>query len=241
MHTAQPLKTTLFMLVIVSLLMAACVKSDKKAGGPITLTTDIDKISYSIGTQIGTNFKQNKIEINTDILARAISDVMTDQKMALTEEEMQAVLDKFQTDMRAKMEASRNDELAANQAKASAFLAQNAAKPGITTLPDSLQYEVITEGTGPKPKDTDTVKVHYTGYLEDGTEFDSSYKRNEPAEFPLNSVIPGWTEALKLMKTGAKYKIYLPPQLGYGARGNQVIPPNSLLIFEIELIEIVKK
>ena len=117
---------------------------------------------------------------------------------------------------------------------------ENAKKPGVVTLPDSLQYVVLTEGNGPIPKENNTVKVHYRGFLADGTEFDSSYKRNQPAEFPLDGVIPGWTEALKLMKTGAKWRIFLPPSLGYGPRGNQTIPPNSLLIFEIELLEIVK-
>jgi FKBP-type peptidyl-prolyl cis-trans isomerase len=240
MHKARLLTTTLFMLFIVSLILAACAKSGKKPEGKIELKNDVDKISYSIGTQIGQNFKQNDIEINADILARAINDVLTDQKLALTEEEMSNVMNKFQNDMRTKMEASRNAQMTANQAKASAFLEENAKKPGVVTLPDSLQYVVLTEGNGPIPKENNTVKVHYRGFLEDGTEFDSSYKRNQPAEFPLNGVIPGWTEALKLMKTGAKWKIFLPPSLGYGPRGNQTIPPNSLLIFEIELLEIVK-
>ena len=120
-------------------------------------------------------------------------------------------------------------------------MAENAKKPGITALGDSLQYEVIKEGTGPKPKETSTVKVHYRGTLIDGTEFDSSYSKGEPTEFLLNRVIPGWTQAMQLMKTGAHWKVYIAPRLAYGKSSrNPTIPPNSLLIFDIELLEIVK-
>ncbi|MFC1607587.1 FKBP-type peptidyl-prolyl cis-trans isomerase [Candidatus Latescibacterota bacterium] len=231
-----------FIAILLSFtLMLSCNSGTKGNDGPVNLETEADKISYSIGVQIGQNFKDNMIDINSVILARAIEDVINGNGTAMTDEEMAAVMNKFQTEMMAKRQEQMMTDQIENRQKASAFLAENALKAGVTTLPDSLQYEVIQDGSGKSPKETDKVKVHYRGTLLDGTEFDSSYARNQPAEFVLQGVIKGWTESLMLMKPGAKWKVYIPPELGYGERGYPPnIPANSLLIFEIELLEIVE-
>ena len=209
---------------------------------PGEFKTDMKKVSYIIGTQLGQNFRLGGIDVNADIFVRGLDDIGNDTAPALTEAEMEEVMKKFQEDMSVKQEAEYNVALTTNRAEASAFLVENAMKPGITTLPDSLQYEVMNEGSGSKPQASDTVRVHYRGTRLDGTVFDSSYSRNQPAEFPLNGVIPGWTEVLQLMKTGAKWKVYIPPELAYGTSGRPpTIGPNLLLIFEIELLEIVEK
>jgi len=212
------------------------------AGGePGEFRVDMNKVGYIIGTQIGQNFKLNEMDISLDIFVRGLDDITNDKTPALTDVEIGEVMQKFEEEMRAKQEAAFNESLTKNKAEASAFLEENAKKSGITTLPDSLQYEIMTEGSGPKPKAENTVKVHYKGTLIDGTEFDSSYSRNQPAEFPLTGVIKGWTEVLQLMKTGAKWKVFIPAELGYGTQGSPpIIGPNALLIFEIELLEIVK-
>ena len=212
-----------------------------EGGEPGEFKVDMNKVSYIIGTQIGQNFKLHEMDISADIFARGLDDITNDRTPALTDAERGEVMQKFDEGMRVKQEAALNEALTKNKAEASAFLEENAGKSRITTLPDSLQYEILTEGSGPKPKAENTVKVHYKGTLIDGTVFDSSYKREKPAEFPLTGVIKGWTEVLQLMKTGAKWKVFIPPELGYGANGSPpIIGPNSLLIFEIELLEIVK-
>jgi len=242
MHKAPLAACGICTLAAGLLLLSGCLPSGKKSEAPAELKTEVDKISYSIGTQIGQNLKQSEVIINSDLLARGVDDVINDRKLALSEQEMTTVMQKFQTDMMAKRQQAQAKQQTENRAKASAYLAENAAKPGVTTLPDSLQYTVVKEGTGAIPKPTDTVRVHYTGYFVDGTEFDSSYKRNQPAEFTVNGVIPGWSKVLSLMKVGSKWKIVIPPALAYGEMGNPpTIPPNSLLIFDIELLEIVKK
>ena len=231
-HTHQS-KIVLLMLIFFFLTILACTGKD---GGKVELKSEDDKVSYTIGIQLGENFKQQGIDINPDILSSAINDVLAGTPLQLTDDEMTAVMQDFQTKMVAQQQKQASDNIVA----ASAFLADNAQKPGITTLPDSLQYEVITEGTGVKPKTTDTVKVNYHGTLLDGTVFDRSVERGEPIEFPLSGVIPGWTEVLQLMKTGAKWKVFIPPNLAYGAGGRPGIPPNALLTFEMELLEIVE-
>jgi FKBP-type peptidyl-prolyl cis-trans isomerase FkpA/FKBP-type peptidyl-prolyl cis-trans isomerase FklB len=151
------------------------------------------------------------------------------------EEAQQAIMN-----LRISLQEKRMKAAEENKAKGEAFLSQNKAKEGVHTTASGLQYRVLREGTGPKPKATDVVTVHYTGRLIDGTEFDSSYKRNEPAKFQLDSVIKGWTEGLQLMPTGSKYELVIPAELGYGPMGNQAIPGNSVLIFEVELLGIGK-
>jgi FKBP-type peptidyl-prolyl cis-trans isomerase FkpA/FKBP-type peptidyl-prolyl cis-trans isomerase FklB len=201
------------------------------------LSSDKGKLSYAIGQQIGRQIKGQGIDIDADTLAASIGDAVSGKESRLKPEEMQAAMMKAQQDAMAKMEA----EGKANKEKGEKFLAENKAKSGVKTTPSGLQYEVITEGKGASPKATDVVKVNYKGTLLDGTEFDSSYKRGEPAEFPLNAVIKGWTEGLQLMKVGGKNRLFVPSDLAYGPQGRPGIPPNSTLVFEVELLDIVKK
>ena len=203
---------------------------------------DYKKVSYIIGWQIGGDFKNSGVEdIRTKKFGRAIDDALQGKTSAIAETDMEPIMEVFMNDMRAKQEAKFAKEQIDNRIEASAYLAENAKKSGVTTLPDSLQYTVINAGTGPKPKAEDTVRVHYRGTYVDGSEFDSSYKRNEPAEFPVQGVISGWQEALQLMNVGSKWQVSIPPELAYGEMGRPGgIPPNKLLIFEMELIDIVK-
>ena len=205
-----------------------------------TLKTEMEKVSYIIGTQIAGNFKAGDIEVNLDSLMLGLKDALEGKQLALSQEEMKQVYDGFQKQMRAKQAAKQAMEAAKNLAAGTAFLEANKAKEGVKVLPSGLQYKVIKEGTGSTPTADDKVKTHYRGTLIDGTEFDSSYKRNQPAEFPVKGVIKGWTEALQLMKVGDKWELYIPADLAYGQRGRPSIPGNSTLIFEIELLEIVK-
>jgi len=202
--------------------------------------TEMDKVSYIIGTQIGENLKKAEIDVNLELLIQGLKDTLKGKEPALSQAYMQKVYSDWQQRMRAKQVARQKKEAAENLAAGTAFLEANKAKQGVKVLPSGLQYKVITEGTGNTPTADDKVKTHYRGTLIDGTEFDSSYKRNEPAEFRVKGVIKGWTEALQLMKEGGKWELYIPANLAYGQRGRPGIPPNSTLVFEIELIEIVK-
>lgn len=199
-----------------------------------------DKISYSIGVDIGRNLKRSEIEINADQLKQGLNDAIGGGTLLLTDAEMQQTMQAFQTDMQAKMTKKRAEAGEKNKAEGEAFLATNKAKEGVKTLPSGLQYQVITEGKGEKPKSTDSVKTNYRGTLINGTEFDSSYKRNEPAVFPVTGVIPGWTEALQLMPVGSKWRLFVPANLAYGENGPREIGPNSTLLFEVELLGIEK-
>ncbi len=205
----------------------------------MTLKDDKDKVSYSIGLNIGRSMKTEGLPINPDALAAAMKDVFAGAKPQLTDEEVQTVMQNFQKEMQAKQTAAREEGLGKNKAEGEKFLADNKKKEGVKTTASGLQYKVIKDGTGKTPKATDTVKTHYRGTLLSGTEFDSSYKRNEPAEFPVNGVIKGWTEALLLMKEGAKWQLFIPSELAYGERGaGKDIGPNSTLIFDIELLSV---
>jgi FKBP-type peptidyl-prolyl cis-trans isomerase FklB len=200
---------------------------------------NMDDVSYSIGVDIGGNLKRNNVEANLDELLAGIKASIAGGDLRMTETEMRDLMMAFQTKMRedrVKLDAEAADK---NLKDAEAFLADNAKKDGVKTTDSGLQYEVITEGTGPQPLPSDKVKAIYKGTLADGTVFDDS--RGEPREFPLNRVVKGWQEALPMMKTGGKWKLYVPPALGYGERRQgAVIEPNSLLVFEIELVEISK-
>jgi len=202
--------------------------------------TEMDKLSYIIGTQIGGNLKKAEVDVNLELLIQGLKDTLQGKEPALSQAEMQKVYSDWQQRMRAKQLAKQKKEAAENLAAGTAFLEANKAKQGVKVLPSGLQYKVITEGTGNTPTADDKVKTNYRGTLIDGTEFDSSYKRNKPAEFRVKGVIKGWTEALQLMKEGGKWELYIPANLAYGERGRPGIPPNSTLVFEIELIEIVK-
>ncbi len=203
------------------------------------LKDDKDKVSYAIGLNIGKSMKQEGLDISPDALAAAMKDVFAGAKPQLTDEEVQTVMQDFQKKMMAKQMAAREEGLGKNKAEGEKFLADNKKKEGIKTTASGLQYKVMKDGTGKIPKATDTVKTHYRGTLINGTEFDSSYKRGEPAEFPVNGVIKGWTEALQLMKEGSKWQLFIPSELAYGERGaGKDIGPNSTLIFDIELISV---
>lgn len=198
-----------------------------------------DRISYGIGFNLANSLKNSGIEINQDLLFQAVKDVLNDKPTLLNETEVREVLTSLQKDMRAKMEEKRKTAAETNKKEGEAFLAENKSKPGVVTLPSGLQYKVLQEGKGKSPSSNDTVTVHYRGTLLDGTEFDSSYQRNQPATFKVNGVIKGWTEALQLMKEGAKWQLFIPSQLAYGEFGaGQKIGPNSTLIFDVELLEV---
>jgi FKBP-type peptidyl-prolyl cis-trans isomerase FklB len=205
------------------------------------LITEQDRVSYSIGLSIGSNFKQQSIEITLEPLMAGIKDALLNSKPRLTQQEIQATMEAFRKDMTAKIKKKKESQAGQNVAEGEQFLRKNGSKKGIITTTSGLQYEIIKKGTGPKPKLTDTVICHYTGTLLNGTVFDSSYKRNSPASFPVNGVIKGWTEALQLMETGSKWKLYIPSNLAYGSRGaGNAIGPGATLVFEIELLEIKK-
>jgi FKBP-type peptidyl-prolyl cis-trans isomerase FklB len=198
-----------------------------------------DKVSYSIGLDIGMTFQKQKMEINTDVLAAGVKDGLSGAKPLLTPEEVRQVMTQFSKDMREKTAAASKEVAEKNTKEGEKFLAENKAKPGVKTTASGLQYKVDKEGNGTPPKETDTAVVNYRGTLIDGTEFDSSYKRGEPATFPVNRVIKGWTEALQLMKPGAKYHLYIPSNLAYGPGGTGGdIGPNATLIFEVELLSV---
>jgi FKBP-type peptidyl-prolyl cis-trans isomerase FklB len=192
-----------------------------------------DNASYAIGLNIGSNFHKQKIELTTDAFVAGLKDGLADKRQ-MTEAQVRDTMQQFEKDM----EAQRKAQAEKNLKDGEKFLEENKKKEGVKTTASGLQYKVLKEGTGPQPKDTDTVTVNYKGTLINGTEFDSSYKRNEPSSFPLNAVIRGWTEGLQLMKVGSKYQFFIPPALAYGERGpSGEIGPNSTLIFEVELMD----
>ncbi len=203
--------------------------------GEVKLETDQQKVSYVLGYQAGAQMKQQNMNVDFETLTKAIKDGLDGVTPRLTGEQAAAVMQKFQAEQRAQQAKAGEDN-----AKAGAtFLAENKNKPGVTALENGLQYKIIKEGTGSKPKATDSVSVHYRGTLINGKEFDSSYSRGEPTSFPVNRVIPGWTQILQLMKEGAKWQVFIPSELAYGERGaGGDIGPDSTLIFDIELIKI---
>ncbi len=227
------MKTIVWVSALLSSALLSCSGGQKKPD----LNTDKAKLSYTIGQQIGRQFKGQNLDIDSNALATSIEDVLTGKEARLTAEEMQAVMLKSQREQIAKMGA----EGKINREKGEKFLTQNKTKTGIKTTASGLQYEVLQAGKGKSPKAADVVKVHYKGTLIDGTPFDSSYDRGQPAEFPLNGVIRGWTEGLQLMKVGGKSRLFVPSDLAYGPQGRPGIPPNSTLIFEVELLDIAKK
>ena len=201
--------------------------------------SEADKLSYVIGMQIGKSFKSQEFEANISVLVKGIEDVQAGREPVIPESEVKEIMMAHQRKVMAKLQEKKRIEGEANAAKGKEFLAQNKANEGVVELPSGLQYKVLTEGTGKTPVSDSRVKVNYRGTLLDGTEFDSSYKRNTPAEFAVNGVIKGWTEALLLMKEGAKWQLFIPSDLAYGERGTGNIPPNSVLTFEVELLEVM--
>jgi FKBP-type peptidyl-prolyl cis-trans isomerase len=196
----------------------------------------------NIGSGLGANLKKQSVDYDVDLVVQGLKDAMTGAKMRLTEPEAQAVLQEVQTELRKAQQEKTEKASAANKTEGEAFLAANKAKEGVVTLPSGLQYKILKEGTGPKPALTDMVVCNYKGTLINGTEFDSSYKRGQPATFPVAGVIKGWTEALQLMPVGSKWQLFVPSNLAYGERGTgNDIGPHATLIFEVELMSIQEK
>ena len=223
------------------------------ADGTNQLADNKSRISYAVGMMTGHQWKAQDIDLDPALYAQGIKDTLAGGATLLTPEQAQQVLADFQKEFKAKAQERQKEQMAKqaelavkNKAEGDAFFATNKLAPGIkllsVTLPNGktseLQYQILTAGTGPMPKASDQVTVNYRGALLDGTEFDSSYKRGEPATFPVGGVIPGWTEALKNMPVGSKWKLFIPADLAYGERGRPGIPPNSTLIFEVELLSI---
>ncbi|MGL5048456.1 MAG: FKBP-type peptidyl-prolyl cis-trans isomerase [Shewanella sp.] len=239
-------KLSLVALAVIGL--SACNQEEKTAntGANVELTTEAQKEAYSVGASIGRymsgHIKEQEelgLPVDRTLIVTGFTNGLND-KLSLTEEEMQTLLQGLDKKLNDKREEQATAMSAKNIEEAKKFLTENKAKPGVVTTESGLQYEVLTPGTGEKPAAEDTVEVDYVGTLLDGTEFDSSYKRGEAAKFPLNRVIPGWTEGVQLMPVGAKYKFVIPAELAYGERDTGTIPPNSTLIFEVELKSVEK-
>jgi FKBP-type peptidyl-prolyl cis-trans isomerase FkpA len=206
------------------------------------LPTEKDKVSYMIGLQMAKSLEPAKDEIDVDVIAKAIKASLAGEKPLMDEKQAAAIGESFGQKMQAKQIAKMMADAKKNLEDGQKFLTENAKKPGVKATASGLQYQVLTEGTGPKPKASDVVRVHYKGALLDGKTFDSSYDRGEPVTFPLPGVVPGWREGLELMPVGSKYRLWVPASLGYGERGTPGGPigPNATLVFEVELLEIMK-
>jgi FKBP-type peptidyl-prolyl cis-trans isomerase FklB len=217
----------------------------KSAAAP-ALATRKQKFSYALGMNIGSglgaNLKKQSVEVDSNLVSQGLKDAMSGGKTRLTQEEAQTVLTEVQNEVKKQQQEKTQQAGAANKTEGEAFLAANKSKDGVVTLPSGLQYKILTAGTGPKPTASDSVKCNYRGTLINGTEFDSSYKRGQPATFGVGQVIKGWTEALQLMPVGSKWQVVVPSSLAYGERGaGAEIGPNATLIFEIELLSIEEK
>lgn len=231
--------------IAASLLVLGCDKqaeaeaeAEQVVDDGLVLETVNQRFSYAFGLNIGRQFKQQEITLDVDAIAMAIADIYSEAEPKLSEEEVQAVVQTFQQEQQEKQMALQQVASDENAKIGAEFLAANAEKEGVVTLESGLQYKVITAGEGEKPAADATVTVNYRGTLIDGTEFDSSYSRNQPATFPVRGVIPGWTEALQLMPEGSKYELYIPSELAYGANGSPPqIGPGATLIFEVELLK----
>jgi FKBP-type peptidyl-prolyl cis-trans isomerase FklB len=206
----------------------------------LAFKTQKEKVSYGIGVDAARSFQRMGIDLDVDVLIKAMRDVYSGGKLLMTEEDLRATMTAYQADLREKRMSALRQTAADNKKAGDAFLAENKAKQGVVALPSGLQYKVLKQGSGPKPTDTDSVEVHYRGTLVDGTEFDSSYRRGQPGTFKVKGgVIPGWSEALLLMPVGSKWQFFVPPQLAYGERGaGRDIGPNATLVFEVELLAV---
>ena len=203
------------------------------------LDTPKDKASYAIGLNIGKGMHKDAVDVDPNILLQGLKDGLAGGKVLMTDDEIKAVLTVLQNHIRKMQDDQMQEAGVKNKKEGDAFLAANKAKEGVVSLPDGLEYKILTAGTGPKPAATDSVVCNYRGTLIDGTEFDSSYKRGQPATFGVSQVIKGWTEALQLMPVGSKWQLFIPGEMAYGARGSGAgIGPNATLIFEVELLSI---
>ena len=250
------MKKVLVLLVVTLLLTFSCGKTESEKTEPAAkkeitqadLKTEDAKVSYSLGFSMGQSFKKDEITVDPALFQQGLEDGYAGGKQLLSEEEIKETMTAFQQKMRDKRQAEhmkrmeeRKKQGEENKEKGKAFLEENKSKEGVVTTKSGLQYKILKKGTGAHPKPTDTVKCNYKGTTIDGKEFDSSYKRGEPATFVVNRVIKGWAEGLQLMKVGGTWQFFIPPQLAYGERGaGHEIGPNEVLVFEIELLEIVK-
>jgi FKBP-type peptidyl-prolyl cis-trans isomerase len=231
------IKIRLKWIAVLGVLLLAAQVSAQEAQ---VLKTEKEKVSYGIGIDVARNFKRMGIDLDLDVLVKAMRDEYSGQKLLMSEEDLRATMNAFQAELRQKQAQAVRVATAENKKKGDAFLAENKTKEGVVSLPSGLQYKILKAGDGKKPTETDMVEVNYRGTLIDGTEFDSSYSRGQPATFKVNGgVIPGWTEALLLMPVGSKWQVFVPPELAYGERGaGRDIGPNATLIFEVELLAI---
>jgi FKBP-type peptidyl-prolyl cis-trans isomerase len=250
------MKRNLVLLVFLALFACSCGKTQSEKSEPVAkkeitaadLKTEDEKVSYSLGYSMGQNFKKDEMTVDLALFQQGVEDGFVGGEQVLSDDEIRKTMMAFQQKMRAKRQAEyrkrmeeRKEEGKVNKEKGEAFLEENKSKEGVVTTESGLQYKILKEGTGASPKATDTVKCNYRGTTIDGEEFDSSYQRGEPATFALNRVIKGWTEGLQLMKEGGKWQFFVPSELAYGERGaGQNIGPNEVLVFEVELLEIVK-
>ncbi len=216
-------------LQVVVITCALFLASNAMAGD-VELKTEKDKLGYALGLDMGKNLKKNDVDVDLNMIMQGLKDGYKGEKALLTEEQIRETYTAFNREHSEKEKKAGED-----------FLAENKKKSGVVTLASGLQYKIIKNGSGKTPKATDSVTVNYRGTLINGTEFDSSYKRGQPATFTVNGVIPGWTEALQLMREGAHWQLFIPPSLAYGERGTPGIPPNSVLIFDVELISVNKE
>jgi FKBP-type peptidyl-prolyl cis-trans isomerase FklB len=225
----------LIAFALVLSLLGVTVQAQKKG----TPKTQKEKVSYSLGINIGKQMKMQGIDADQDFLAQGLKDALSNAKTAMSDKDMETTMSAFQQEMMTKMQAKQKVEGGKNKTEGEAFLAANKKKDGVITLPSGLQYKIIKMGNGPKPTASQTVTCNYRGTLIDGKEFDSSTRYGKPAEFPVGGVIKGWIEALQLMPVGSKWELYIPSDLAYGENGaGQTIGPNAALIFEIELLSI---
>uniref|UniRef100_A0A831UBI3 Peptidyl-prolyl cis-trans isomerase n=1 Tax=Geobacter metallireducens TaxID=28232 RepID=A0A831UBI3_GEOME len=227
-------KVNLFMTVM-GLVLATKISAEE----PPVLKTAKDKVNYAIGVNIVGNIKQQGVDVDLDLVTKGMKDAYSGGKLLLTDDEVRKGIDQYQTAVRQKRAQMTAKAAEDNKKEGEAFLAANGKKEGVITLPSGLQYKVIKQGDGRKPTDADTVECHYRGTLVNGKEFDSSYRTGKPAAFRVNGVIPGWSEALKLMPVGSTWQLFVPSRLAYGERGaGGTIGPNAALIFEVELLAI---
>jgi len=225
-------------MILASLVLAAPLRAQDT--NSTDLSTEKDQVSYAIGYNIGMNLVRQGFDVDPDLIARGIGDVLHTNEPALSQTEAQRVLQSYQQTLMRKRQEHMAALAANNREEGAAWLAENAKKEGVQTLESGLQYKVLTDGTGEAIEARDTVQVNYRGTLIDGTEFDSSYSRGQPAQFKVTAVIPGWTEALQKMRVGDKWELFVPPDLAYGDRQQGGIPPGSTLIFEVEVLGVTK-
>jgi FKBP-type peptidyl-prolyl cis-trans isomerase FklB len=227
-----------YLAVVVVLALGLMLTSCSKNQGKVEMKSLTDSVSYAIGFDFGRNLKQQEVDLNADIVAQAIKDAKDSSIHVLTEEQIKTVMTSFQKQVQSKQEEKMKTLGEKNKNDGAKFLAENKSKPGVVSLPSGLQYKVEKMGAGAKPKENQMVVLNYRGTLIDGTEFDNSYKRGEPAMFPVKGIIPGFTEALQLMPIGSKWQLFIPSNLAYGERAaGPQIAPNATLIFEVELLD----